>query len=89
MNTAELVPFLTQPCSFKVVRSAFVAERLRRQTRNLLGSPRAGSNPAECEHFAQTQRHSCKQLLLVPPFVFFSRNSSQKKQIQQIYYQEM
>jgi hypothetical protein len=27
---------------------AFVAERLRRQTRNLLGSPRAGSNPAEC-----------------------------------------
>ena len=28
---------------------AFVAERLRRETRNLLGSPRAGSNPAECE----------------------------------------
>ena len=27
---------------------AFVAERLRRETRNLLGSPRAGSNPAEC-----------------------------------------
>ena len=26
-----------------------MAERLRRQTRNLLGSPRAGSNPAECE----------------------------------------
>ena len=24
-----------------------VAERLRRQTRNLLGSPRAGSNPAD------------------------------------------
>jgi len=28
-----------------------VAERLRRETRNLLGSPRAGSNPAECGNF--------------------------------------
>ena len=30
--------------------TANVAERLRRQTRNLLGSPRAGSNPAVCGH---------------------------------------
>ena len=28
-----------------------VAERLRRQTRNLLGSPRAGSNPADYGFF--------------------------------------
>ena len=28
-----------------------VAERLRRQTRNLLGSPRAGSNPADYVNF--------------------------------------
>ena len=28
-----------------------VAERLRRQTRNLLGSPRAGSNPADYDIF--------------------------------------
>ena len=32
-------------------RTANVAERLRRQTRNLLGSPRAGSNPAVCGHY--------------------------------------
>ena len=32
---------------------AVVAERLRRWTRNPMGSPRAGSNPADCEtHFA-------------------------------------
>ena len=30
-----------------VVHSVVVAEWLRRQTRNLLGSPRAGSNPAD------------------------------------------
>ena len=31
---------------------AVVAERLRRWTRNPMGSPRAGSNPADCEiHF--------------------------------------
>jgi len=28
-----------------------MAERLRRQTRNLFGSPSAGSNPAHCEVF--------------------------------------
>ena len=28
-----------------------MAEWLRRQTRNLLGSARAGSNPADCEMF--------------------------------------
>jgi len=31
--------------------SAVMAERLRRQTRNLFGSPSAGSNPAHCEVF--------------------------------------
>ena len=35
-----------------VVHSVVVAEWLRRQTRNLLGSPRAGSNPADYDwHF--------------------------------------
>ena len=41
-----------RPSEFRIVgRSAraVVAERLRRQTRNLMGSPRAGSNPAGCE----------------------------------------
>ena len=37
-----------QNADSRLHRLAFVAERLRRQTRNLLGSPRAGSNPAEC-----------------------------------------
>jgi hypothetical protein len=37
-------------------RSAFVAERLRRETRNLLGSPRAGSNPAECARILWEQK---------------------------------
>ena len=31
---------------------ASMAEWLRRQTRNLMGNARAGSNPARCDHFA-------------------------------------
>ena len=31
--------------------NADMAERLRRVTRNHLGSPRAGSNPAVCDFF--------------------------------------
>jgi hypothetical protein len=49
---------------YSIVRSAFVAERLRRQTRNLLGSPRAGSNPAECGNTAQTRCESVIFLIL-------------------------
>ena len=32
------------------MQAVVVAERLRRQTRNLLGSPRAGSNPADYDN---------------------------------------
>ena len=32
-------------------RKAVLAEWLRRQTRNLLGSPRIGSNPVDCVNF--------------------------------------
>ena len=35
---------------------AVVAEWLRRWTRNPLGSARAGSNPADCVTFEETQR---------------------------------
>jgi hypothetical protein len=37
--------------SFIFKHLAIVAERLRRLTRNQLGSPRAGSSPADCESF--------------------------------------
>ena len=38
-------------------RYAVVAEWLRRQTRNLMGSPRAGSNPAGCVQFLWAGTH--------------------------------
>ena len=39
-------------------RFAFVAERLRRLTRNQLGSPCAGSSPAECALLLFAPQHS-------------------------------
>ena len=42
---------------------AIVAEWLRRWTRNPLGFPRAGSNPANCEDFFENVAHNYIQCL--------------------------
>ncbi len=54
-----------------------VAEWLRRWTRNPLGSPRAGSNPADYAGFLM-QRRSGYDFLLVPGKLFRSLSASDK-----------
>ncbi len=44
------------------VRSAAMAEWLRRQTRNLLGFSRTGSNPVRSEFFEKLLKYNCRHL---------------------------
>ncbi len=55
--------YILQLAYFYLSNLAVLAEWLRRQTRNLLGSARTGSNPVDCADFSSTKSLSNKEAI--------------------------
>ena len=66
---------MCRPADFcRLLTAAVVSEWLRSQTRNLMGSPRTGSNPVGCEIFLlfdeSNRKHLEKTLLIHSDYIF-------------------